>query len=271
MSGVTSSKLQLELLIAQLLAMTEASSATWMADESSDTNSGPGSGRSSEQRDSEDSSRTFGSHDTDSEREEVKSESPLSSDFAGEPLSLEAIRNVWGEVIEALAEHKRSLWVALAETQPMGLEDDILTIGFVRKSDAEVLKKPQGPGSPLPNADLLRDALVEKVGHRVRFTVGLLEQSTSPVSAQVAETPDWPEISSAPKSEVQDELTEATEPTVETVLDEASVAQAHGFVNETATAPLATRGEPVVRQLLGGELVGEEILGEMSDKGEADV
>jgi len=34
---------------------------------------------------------------------------------------------------------------------------------------------------------------------------------------------------------------------------------------------LASRGEPVVRQILGGELIGEEILEEMSGQGEADV
>jgi DNA polymerase-3 subunit gamma/tau len=271
MSGVTSPKLQLELLMAQLLAMTQTSSGTGMADESSEVKVQPAPAPPSEHRGSKNYSGTSGSQERESEPGGGHSEPPGPVNFTGKPLSLDLIRAVWADVIGVLADHKRSLWVALAETQPIALEDDILTIGFVRKSDAEVLKKPQGPGSPTPNADLLRDALMEKIGHRVRFTVGLLERPTSPFPAQVAEASDWPEKSYALQSEAQDELIEATEHNGETVSDESSVAQAHGLVNETATAPIATRGEPVVRQLLGGELVGEEILGEMSDKGEADV
>jgi len=70
----------------------------------------------------------------------------------------------------------------------------VVTIGFARRSDAEILKKPQGPGSPLPNADLLRDSIEAHTGHRVRFTVSELEAHEVPTPKPSAE-PEWPVVS----------------------------------------------------------------------------
>ena len=176
---------------------------------------------------------------------------------------------MWPAIIEDLAQQKRSLWVALSQTRPVDLEGDVVTIGFANRSDAEVLKKPQGSGSPLPNADLLRDAIFRHSGKRTRFTVTELEEVEAAPIAEADEVRDaWPTVSGAlttpddlsvcrddPESDVREGVAEAPS----------------GDNTSTNPASIATRGEPVVRQLLGGELVAEELLESMSDQGESDV
>jgi DNA polymerase III subunit gamma/tau len=173
------------------------------------------------------------------------------------PWNLEAVLGKWPAIIESLAESKRSLWVALAPTIPTALDGDVVTIGFARKSDAEILRKPQGPGSPLPNADLLRDVIYAHTGHRVRFTVGVRDDGGVGVSAQAA-APSWPVVS-LPGSD-----DDGAEPEVMVSPSEAETEPREAEVEEDKpTAPtslLGQRGEPAIRQVLGGELIGEEIL-----------
>lgn len=184
--------------------------------------------------------------------------------------TLASLISLWPELLEEIAETKRSLWVALSETTPTALEDDVLTIGFSKKSDADILRKPQGPGSPLPNADLLRDAIERRCGRRVRFTVSELPATKASTPSNVVEPAEveWPLVSSVASSP----STGADSDAVQDIenLSPDPITESHGDSGASDTV-LATRGEPVVRQLLGGELVGEELLDQMSDKGEADV
>lgn len=126
------------------------------------------------------------------------------------PWTVGVLAQVWPTIIESLGETKRSLWAALSHTQPVGVDKDVVTIGFVRRSDADILRKPQGPGSPLPNADLLRDAIYAATGHRVRFTVEELATGLQP-GPPSAESSSWPVVTT-PGSEVS-----------ETALDEATL------------------------------------------------
>jgi len=182
-----------------------------------------------------------------------------------QPFTTERALELWPAIVDEVSRQKRSLWVALSTTKPLSVEGDVLTIGFVRRADAEILKKPQGPGSPLPNADLVRDAVEKHSGHRVRFTVGDLDnlpQTSRPNDDASGQSPQ-------PALQEIDDSAEAERPEnsqrekVRPSLDEAP--------STSQTAPIATRGEPVVRQILGGELGGEEFLEQMSDQGETDV
>ena len=265
MSGVTAPKLQLELMMAQLLTKVRGeigapsalpvttNEASLQAPKPEMTAPTP------EQANSQDTPTVNG--------DALPEDSKRVDDSQLEPWTLESLQGVWPSIVESLSQHKRSLWVALSETKPVALDGDVLTIGFVRKSDAEILRKPQGPGSPLPNADLLRDVIEQHTGHRVRFTVGNLEPGDIPAPQVVVAESSWPVVSK-PGSDSSDG--EDDEPS-----NDDSVEVADHPVVETerqpTTSPIATRGEPVVRQLLGGELIAEEILEQMSDKGEADV
>jgi len=186
-----------------------------------------------------------------------------------EPWNREKIQELWPAVIASLAESKRSLWAALSDTVPLDINGDIVTIGFPRRNDAEILRKPQGPGSPLPNADLLRDAIYTHSGYRVRFTVADLPAATTPM------TGSWPVVSAlggdqAPDAEPVDDLpapftpdTEGSDVVAEDTVADDTVAEATVSTDspEAATGMvLGQRGEPAIRTILGGELIAEELL-----------
>ncbi len=270
MSGVTAPKLQLELMMAQLLTKVRGDVGTPSAPPVISAQHVPESAESAPSPKSETPTTPEPprSQVAQASSEDVSpADSPPAEVSRLEPWTLEALRGVWPAIVESLSQHKRSLWVALSETTPVALDRDVVTIGFVRKSDAEILRKPQGPGSPLPNADLLRDVIEQHTGHRVRFTVGSLEPQEVPAPHVAIAESTWPVVSKPGSDSPEGEV---NEPAVE----EAPGGARESVVaveSEPVTSPIATRGEPVVRQLLGGELIAEEILEQMSDKGEADV
>lgn len=312
MSGVTAPRLQLELMVAKLLVGYRRVGFGDAPPSPMPTTSAPSQVAPSDQiepdptpSDPAPSGRVWDSpagapasdlSPTAETTGEVSSVTPL------EPWSLEVLQSHWQGIVEAVGEQKRSLWVVLSKTQPVSLSGDVVSIGFGKRSDAEVLKKPQGPGSPLPNADLLREAIYQHTGHRLRFTIGDLADdhtasdrvvsTASPPSASgiVTEPPaeaagtelplstDWPVVS-RPGSDADDadsvvgssESEQASASQGEEDVADGSDGPASASESNTPTSPIATRGEPVVRQVLGGELIGEEILEQMSDQGEADV
>jgi DNA polymerase-3 subunit gamma/tau len=186
-----------------------------------------------------------------------------------EPWDLSVLAGVWPTIIEDLAQQKRSLWVVLSTTRPLGVEGDVVTIGFTSRAEAEILKKPQGPGSPLPNADLLRDSILRHTGHRVRFTIGELEDGTPTATSNEPNSASWPEVSRATEETESESDESSPEPSEPLASRENDLSYPVGDASGATT--IASRGEPVVRQLLGGELVAEELLDSMANQGESDV
>jgi DNA polymerase-3 subunit gamma/tau len=267
MSGITSPTLQLELLIAQLLTLTGSqqeiqSAPSAQADMAAPATDFVSLSSSSAQEPTQGSQEVVTPSTNDAE--EDSSYDGLTA-APSQDFTLELVLGAWAAIAEDIASQKRSVWVALSTAKPVEVSGDILTIGFAKLADAEILKKPQGPGSPLPNAEILREAIQRHTGHRVRFTVSKLEDVTSAEASGEPET-GWPVVSNpGPRNSEGDEVA----PTEAQVSSEPSSEDAEATTGDTSS--VATRGEPVVRQLLGGELVGEEILESMSQQGEADV
>jgi DNA polymerase III subunit gamma/tau len=285
MAGVTSPKLHLEVMMAKILTLVagggpvapsatpapapnaaQASSVTTPAASPPSPPSAPSSPPASPLPSTTPPAKTSQPEVSASE-ETVAEESvePMS------PWNVEALAAKWPAVIESLAEAKRSLWAALSETLPVALDGDVVTIGFAKRQDAEILRKPQGPGSPLPNADLLRDAIYQHTGYRVKFTVGELPEGARP---QVVESPEstWPVVAS-PGSETGDDTPSPEPEPVDNadVVDDAPSAEAQESPDTPATGTvLGQRGEPAIRTILGGELIGEEVL-EADSPGDSDV
>jgi DNA polymerase-3 subunit gamma/tau len=189
---------------------------------------------------------------------------------AAEPLSLELMLASWGKIVEAVGEKKRAVWTALANTEVVGLVDDVVTIGFPSLASADVLKKPQGPGLPV-NAELVRNAILAVSGHRVRFKVQEL------VSEPVAKEPADTEIQEAPAvAEATPTATWSTvtlpgaeeQPAEEAVAESADeVPEAAEAEAETATTgTLSQVGEAVIREVLGGQLISEHPVDGAEDK-----
>lgn len=263
MAGVTSPKLQLEVMMAKITFFVTDTPTGRPTSSSSSGPSAPApdpaisaAGAPVTPRDQEEvvpvaSTAPSGVAEVAEEAIEDDTIEPIS------PWNLDAILAKWPLIIESLAESKRSLWVAMAPTVPTALDNDVVTIGFARKSDAEILRKPQGPGSPLPNADLLRDAIYAHTGHRVRFTVGVLDGGGVGVSPQAA-APSWPVVSRPGSDDDGAKQEFDAEPSV----GEPNLGETEGVSEppKSPTSPLGQRGEPAIRQVLGGELIGEEIL-----------
>jgi DNA polymerase-3 subunit gamma/tau len=180
------------------------------------------------------------------------------------PLSLELLTSSWPAVIESVAGKKRAVWTALLDTEALALVEDVVTIGFPSLQAAEVLKKPQGPGLPV-NAELVREAILAVTGHRVRFKVQEIV-GVEPESVGEAGAPG-PESSPEPEPTLEPEPTSwptvippnATEPEV----TEPEVAEEVPVVPVT-TSSQGQIGEAVIREVLGGELVEEH---PVSDEG----
>jgi DNA polymerase-3 subunit gamma/tau len=191
-----------------------------------------------------------------------------------EPLSLDLMLASWAKIVETVGEKKRAVWTALANTEVVGLVDDVVTIGFPSLASADVLKKPQGPGLPV-NAELVRDAILAVSGHRVRFKVqelvaesvveepaetGTEEAPAVPgTSAAATTTASWPTVT-LPGADEQ-----PAEEVVEESTDQAPE-EAEAEAETTTTGALSQVGEAVIREVLGGQLISEHPVDGAEDK-----
>jgi DNA polymerase-3 subunit gamma/tau len=167
------------------------------------------------------------------------------------PLTSELMIDSWPAILEGIGEKKRAVWTALVGTSVVGLENDVLTIGFPSLSSSEVLKKPQGPGLAV-NAELVRDAILEISGHRVRFKVQELAPTAAP------EAP--PEVASAPEEVPAGSWPTVAPPRAEgekTSNHETQTPEEPEVESPSAAGSLSQVGEAVIREVLGGELVSE--------------
>jgi DNA polymerase-3 subunit gamma/tau len=185
-----------------------------------------------------------------------------------EPLSLDLMLASWAKIVETVGEKKRAVWTALANTEVVALVDDVVTIGFPSLASADVLKKPQGSGLPV-NAELVRDAILAVSGHRVRFKVQQLASESvaeepaetvadeAPAGAEASATASWPTVT----------LPGAEEQTAEEVVAESVDEVPAEAEDETlTTGALSQVGEAVIREVLGGQLIAEHPVDGAEDK-----
>ena len=246
MTGATSPKLHLELLMARLLVSrgTPATPQPLSAPPSAPAGQKPAAPANASQ---------------------PAAPAPVSPEPApaepAEPLSLDLMMGSWGKIVEAVGEKKRAVWTALANTEVVALVDDVVTIGFPSLASADVLKKPQGPGLPV-NAELVRDAILAVSGHRVRFKVQELVSepvAEEPAVAEATATASWPTVT-LPGAEGQ-----TAEQVVAESADEVPE-EAEAEAETATTGTLSQVGEAVIREVLGGQLISEHPVEGAEDK-----
>ena len=252
MTGATSPKLHLELLLARLLVSMGGGSS----------GSGGGSGTSAVVPESVDPPRApLPASPSPDAAVPAETREPVA------PLTLSLMESSWAAIVEAVGQKKRNVWSALTGTVVVGLTDDVVTIGFPALAGAEVLKKPQGAGLPV-NAELVRDAILAVTGHRVRFKVQELVVVGAPENSQAlgdlsstaaedspsaasgsaqADTASWPTV--VLPGATQD--SEIVEPPADELAEEQP---------ESPGAASSKVGEAVIREVLGGELVSEHLV-----------
>ncbi|RIX26499.1 DNA polymerase III subunit gamma and tau [Amnibacterium setariae] len=129
---------------------------------------------------------------------------------AGAPLTIQHVRDAWPEVLETVQRAKRSAWAVVYTSYPLALQDDVLTLAFVSRSDVEGFKRPAQTGGGV--SEVLRTAILEVLGVRVKFLPrvdgGAGRAETTPAAtAPVADPPaeDVPPDDVPPPDPYEDE------------------------------------------------------------------
>jgi DNA polymerase-3 subunit gamma/tau len=213
------------------------------------------------------------------------------------PVGTKQLLEVWPAVLDAVQKSNRMAWIVCVTAQVRELGDEVLTLVFPSEKDAASFR-PQ-PGVPGGVHEILRDAINAQLGITVKFRVSVEGTPTAsiptatdsvltapvvptaPAETSAAAEPTQPAEPVEPKSsskrefatpapaDVTDEdgwsvvaipgSADEVPPADALLADEPAPAEAP--VEDAAHAPQF--GEAVVRQILGGTLIGEESTGEI--------
>ena len=157
MTGATSPRLQLELMVARVLTHAAPVSSAAPAPESSSPVVERGAPSPVVER---------GAAGAESKRPE-----PVAGSVPPTPVTLDALREAWPAVIDRLESIRRASWMVAMQTRPLHLEqtDDghVLTLGFPSAKEIEKFK-PKALGGTDAHVDV-RQAIKDVVGVTVRF------------------------------------------------------------------------------------------------------
>jgi DNA polymerase-3 subunit gamma/tau len=211
---------------------------------------------------------------------EVPADAPPPSPVV--PVTIQQIRDAWPEILEIVKSSKRNAWMALATSTPRAFVDDVLTVAFATEADVTSFKQPQSPGESV--SEHLRGAIHDVLGVRVKFLArheaGAAapkapepeSEATAPAAAPVAApvpnasvepnplppAPEWnvvPIPSSEPAAGSPVEPPAPEPPASATAPASAPVAPQQNTANGTARY-----GEAVVREILGASFLEEHSL-----------
>jgi DNA polymerase-3 subunit gamma/tau len=174
-------------------------------------------------------------------------------------VTLQQMRDSWPEILESVKE-KRNAWMVVYTSQARALEGDVLTVTFPNETDVASFKKPQGPGESV--SEILRSAILSILGLRVKF-IAKVEPTLAAIAEEIAVS--------------ETDAPEPTEPEAEPAVDEAgwAVAEIPGSAEpepaprartsiaaKAAAAPVSSEpqryGESVVREILGASFIEEQ-------------
>ena len=191
---------------------------------------------------------------------------PLPPAFVG-PVTLELISEKWPDVLAHIETSKRAAWLVVSSAVVRDYADEILTLVFARESDAAAFR-PQ-PGVPGGVHEVTRQAIQKVLGVNVKFRLSVEGTQTQPVDTTRTEPTTVPVVESMPVATAPADAASA-EGNWETVEipgergkptfadDEIDASTSHVELDEVAED---TRfGEALVREVLGATFLSEEKL-----------
>ncbi len=156
-----------------------------------------------------------------------------------------AAANAWPEVLESVQKTKMSAWAVVYTATARALDGDVLTLSFVSQADVDSFKQPQGSGEGV--SEVLRRAIVEVLGLRVKF-IAKADASAEPPAAAPTTSVTPPVSEKDAQGWAVAEIPGAEPPAP------APAAKASAASSEPAKpADKARYGESVVRELLGAQ------------------
>ncbi|GMA94405.1 hypothetical protein GCM10025881_12290 [Pseudolysinimonas kribbensis] len=108
------------------------------------------------------------------------------------PVTLQQLRDAWPEILEVVQRASRGSWLVVYTATPRALDDDVLTLGFRSQNDVAGFRP--RPGATESVSEHLRSAIADVLGLRVKF-LPRVEDGADAASARAAEptAPDVPE------------------------------------------------------------------------------
>ena len=118
------------------------------------------------------------------------SAAPQASAPAGAaPVTLGQVKDAWPEILDAVQKAKRTAWMVVFNSHVLDLKGDVLYLSFVSENDVTNFKQQQGVGQGV--SEFLRRAIVEVLGLRVKF-VARVDAAAHAKTAQSAPTQSAP-------------------------------------------------------------------------------
>ncbi|TBN55432.1 DNA polymerase III subunit gamma and tau [Glaciihabitans arcticus] len=179
-------------------------------------------------------------------------EKPAEPVTAAGPVTFAQVKDSWPEILEVVRSAKLNAWMVLQTATARGFQDDVLTVSFVSENDSNSFKQPNPSGDSV--SEHLRKAIVSVLGVRVKFIARVEAQASAPSDEQAPE-PDAPATDSSGWAV-------ASIPESEPV---AGPRQPRPVVRKTAAdasldknGDKARYGESVVREILGASFIEEQ-------------
>ena len=192
--------------------------------------------------------------------EPVQVPDPVPEIAPATPVTLQQMRDSWPEVLEAVRAAKLNAWVVLQTAEARNLVDDVLTVSFVSENDVANFKQPHPSGDSV--SEYLRKAIVEVLGLRVKFIAKVEMRPDAETVVEPVETaPVNPEpVSTGSTTDAQGSPTE--EP-VSATKGAGGWAVAAIPESEPTTPAPRKRAEPVVKAESTDKRYGESVVREM--------
>jgi DNA polymerase-3 subunit gamma/tau len=195
------------------------------------------------------------------------------------PVTFAQLGDAWPEILEVVGGRSRNAWAIAMTARPMGLKDDVLALAFPSQNDVDGFKKPQAGKQGV--SELLRQAIIDVLGIRVKFIAKADAAAAKAPSAAERDAPhaepdpDSPtEVEPEPRPAVDAEgwavapiPTEEPAPSPSSPVEPAETPAPSPV--EPAETPAPTKksappegkqryGEAVVREILGANFLEEQ-------------
>lgn len=128
---------------------------------------------------------------------------PVSAVSALGVVSTQQMKDAWPQILDAVQKAKRSAWAVVYSAQVRAVEGDILTLSFLSENDAQSFRQ-VGSSSGTSVSEYVREAILSVLGIRVKFIARVDASEQRPVGQQAesrrAEPPHEPPAVRAPET-----------------------------------------------------------------------
>lgn len=182
MSGATSPRLQLELLVARVLAATSVGVA---ASAAAAPAAAPATAPVPALTAAPAPAPAAVPPSLREQHVDATAEAPAATPAPAEPappagpVTFDTLRDAWPEIMRSLEQVSRTSWMLATAATPLGYADDVLTLSFRSAGDVAAFKKLAGGKGP---SEDLRGAILGVLGVRVKYVARHDENPTDPGS-----------------------------------------------------------------------------------------